>query len=157
MEMLHIKLWRIIKELSISRAFIIICTVVYCDLYYDNWRCHLKNKKNGEFNLFTCIIFSACQFLCYFFKNYTGCHVILKISYVYIYLKLELGTEKHIFLKWEFLPQWLWKPHCTPKYANRFQSYFSVGDSRIPVLFFTWHVFFLVSCYYKGFKKYESY
>ena len=62
--------------------------------------------KNGTFHLFNYVIFSACQFLHYFFKNYASCHVVFKISYIYIYFKLKLGTEKHIYLKWLFLSQW---------------------------------------------------
>ena len=100
----NIKLWRIIKELSVSRAFNIICILVYFGLYIMTinitwriirksciWSLHLRN-------------FFCLQVLHYCFKNVAGCNVIFKISY--IYLKLKLGTEKHIRLKWVFLPQW---------------------------------------------------
>ena len=106
----HIKLWRIIKEWSISWAFNSICILVYCVLYTMTiditWHYLKNNKKKIAFDLFTCIIFSACQFLHYFFKNDASCHVILQILYIYIYLKLKLRKEKHICLKWVFLPQW---------------------------------------------------
>ena len=77
-------------------------TTLLWPVYYDNWRCYLKNnKKNGAFDLFTCVIFSDCLFLRYFFKKYVGRHVIYLILYIYIKLKLE--TAKHICLKWVFL------------------------------------------------------
>ena len=106
----HIKLWITIKESSISWALNIIFILVYCDLYTMtiNWHCYLKNnKKNGEFDLFTCAIFSDCQFLRYFFKKYVVRHVIFFKFYIYIYIKLKLRTEKHICLKSVFLPQWV--------------------------------------------------
>ena len=59
----------------------------------------LRIIKNGAFDLFTCIIFFDWQFLRYFFKKYVGRYVIFKILYTYIYIKLKLGTAKHICLK----------------------------------------------------------
>ena len=60
-------------------------TILLWPVNYVNWRCHLKNnKKNGAFDLFTCIIFSGSSLLRYFFKNYVHCHVIILILYIYI-------------------------------------------------------------------------
>ena len=79
----HIKLGIIIIESSVSVAFNIICILFYCGLY--TMAIHLKNnKKNGAFDLFTCVIFNGSQFLRYFFKNYAGCHVSIQILYIYI-------------------------------------------------------------------------
>ena len=85
-------------------------TSLLWSVYYDNWRYHLKNnKKNCAFDLlilFTCIIFSACQFLRYFFKNYAGCHINLQISDIYIYI-FKIRNRETYHLKWVFLPQWM--------------------------------------------------
>ena len=94
---------RVIRLASVQYYF---HTSLLWPVYYDNWRCYLKNnKKNGAFDLFNCVIFSDCQFLRYFFKKYSGRHIIFLI--LYIYIKLKLGTAKHICLKWVFLPQWV--------------------------------------------------
>ena len=100
----HIKLWRIIKESSVSTN--IICTCVYCGLYTMTidvvtgiiilkcciWSFHLRN--------FPClpVFVLFLQKLCELSRNSS--------NFIYIYLKLKLGTEKHIRLKWVFLPQW---------------------------------------------------
>ena len=88
----HIKLWRIIKKVvCLGSVQYYLHTILLWHVYYGNW-CHLKNnKKNGAFDLFTCIIFSACQFLHYFFKKYAGCQVIL--SFIYIYIR---NTEMYL-------------------------------------------------------------
>ena len=106
----QIKLWIIIKESSISRAFNIICILVYCGLYtmtidiviwrilkkWCIWSLHLSN--------FLCLsVFCIFPYkLCPLSHNF--------FYFIYSYLKLKLGTEKHIWLKWVFLPQWL--PVC---------------------------------------------
>ena len=100
----HIKLWRIIKVSSVSRAFNIIWIQFYCGLYtmaidVVTWRII---KKWCIWSLH--VNFSGSSLLRYFFKNYERCHAIILISY--IYPKLKLGTEKCICLKWVFLPQW---------------------------------------------------
>ena len=90
----HIKLWRIIKELSISRAFNIICILVYCGLYtmtidIVTWRI-IKIWCIWSLNLsnFLCLPVFAL-----FLKNYGGHHVILKISYIYIF-KIEIRNKE---------------------------------------------------------------
>ena len=50
-----------------------------------------NNKKNGAFDLFTCVIFSDCQFLRYFFEKYVGRHEIFKILYIY---KIEIRNSE---------------------------------------------------------------
>ena len=89
-------------------------TILLWYVYYVNWCCHLKNnKKKGAFDLFTCVIFSGYQLAnyCIFFQklrqlsqNYS--------NFIYIFLKLKLGTPKCICLKWVFLSKWIinWPP-----------------------------------------------
>ena len=101
----HIKLWIKIKELSVSQAFNIICILVYCILYTMTidvtlriikklciWSLHLRN--------FLCLPVFAIfpQKL----RRLSG----TSSNIIYTYLKLKLGTEKHIRLKWVILPQW---------------------------------------------------
>ena len=102
----NIKLWIIIKESSVSRAFNIICILVYCGLYTTTidvvtwkiffkwciWSLHLHN--------FLCLPVFALflQKLCRLLRNSS--------NFIYTYLKLKLGTEKHICMKQVFLPQW---------------------------------------------------
>ena len=67
---------RVVRLVSVQYYFIL----VYCGLYtmtidVVTWRI----IKNGAFDLFTCVIFSDCQFLRYFFKKYVGHHVIFYI------------------------------------------------------------------------------
>ena len=93
----HIKLWRIIK---VKCAFNIICIFFFLQpVYYGNKCFHLKNNnKKDAFVLFTCVIFSDCQLV----------HVLWKLHRLgrnysnFIYIKLKLGTEKYIHLKWVF-------------------------------------------------------
>ena len=102
----HIKLWIIIKESSVSHAFNIICILIYCGLYrmtiavviwriikkWCIWSLHLHN--------FLCL-----TVFCIF--PYKLCPLSLNFfNFIYSYLKLKLGREKHIRLKWVFLPQW---------------------------------------------------
>ena len=105
LEMLHIKLWRIIKESSILRAFNLNCILVYCGLYtmtidvvtwriikkWCIWSLHLLNF------LFLPVFALFLQKLRRLSLNFS--------NFIYMYLKLKLGTEKHIRLKWVFLPQ----------------------------------------------------
>ena len=105
--MLHIKLWRIIKALSVLRAFNIICILFYCGLYtmaidVVTWRII---KKWCIWSLDFCnflwlpVFALFLQKLCRLSRNYS--------NFMCIYLKLKLITEKHIHLKWVFLPQWI--------------------------------------------------
>ena len=102
----HIKLRRIIKESSVWRAFNIICIIFfYCDLYtmaidvtwriikkWCIWSLHVRN--------FLCLPVFALflQKIRRMSRN--------SLNFIYIYLKLKLGTLKCICLKWVFLPQW---------------------------------------------------
>ena len=62
-------------------------------VYYDNRHCYLKNnKKNGAFDLFTCIIFSDCQFLRYFFKKFGLSHNFI-LFYIHMY-KIEIRNSE---------------------------------------------------------------
>ena len=92
----HIKLWRVMKASSIWQTFNIICILFYCGLYtmaidVVTWRI----IKNGAFDLFSCVIFSACQFFAFFLQKF--CRLSYNFSnFIYIYIfKLKLGTEKH--------------------------------------------------------------
>ena len=103
----YIKLWRIIKVSSISRAFNIICILFYCGLYtmaidvvtwriikkWCVWCLHLRNFLWLPVNVL--FLWKLCRLS----RNY-------KI-FIYIYLKLKLGTAKCICLQWVFLPQWV--------------------------------------------------
>ena len=90
----------------VSRAFNIICILVYCGLYtmtidvvtwriikkWCIWSLHLRN--------FLCLpVFCVFPY---------KLHPLLcnSLNFIYSYLKFKLGTEKHIRLKWVFLPQW---------------------------------------------------
>ena len=90
----HIKLW-IIKELSISWAFNIICILVYCGLYtmtidIVTWRI-IKKWCIWSLHLcdFLCLPIFALflQKLCQLLRNSS--------NFIYIYLKWKLGTEKY--------------------------------------------------------------
>ena len=107
----HIKLWIIIKESSIWQAFNIICILFYWGLHtmaidvvtwkkkkWCIWSLHLRN--------FLCLPVFALflQKLCLLSCNSS--------NFINIYLKFKLGTEKHICLKWVFLPQWTFMSTC---------------------------------------------
>ena len=99
----HIKLW-IIRVLSVSRAFNIICILFYYGLYtmaidVATWIIIKKIVHLISSVTYFSLVASYCAIfwkLCRLSQNYS--------NFIYIYLKL--GTEKHIHLKWVFLPQW---------------------------------------------------
>ena len=73
-------------------------------VYYDNWRRTRRIiKKRCIWSLhlrnFLClsVFASFLQKICGSSRN---------VFKFYIYIKLKLGTAKHIYLKWVFLPQW---------------------------------------------------
>ena len=75
-------------------------------VYYGNQCFHLKNNnKKGVFFLFTCGIFSVWQ-LVHFSVKIMSIATNSQIIYIYMYIKLKLGTPKYICLKWVFLPHW---------------------------------------------------
>ena len=51
-------------------------------------------KKNGAFDLCTCITFSGCPLLRYFFMNYAGCHVIIQILYIIRICKIAISNRE---------------------------------------------------------------
>ena len=93
----HIKLWI---------AFNIIFILVYCGLYTMTidvvtwriikklciWSLHLRN-------------FLWLSVFALFLQKICGSSRIF-FNFIYKYIKLKLGTAKHICLKWVFLPQW---------------------------------------------------
>ena len=104
----HIKLWIIIKVLSVSRAFNIIWMLFYCGLYtmaidVVTWRII---KKWCIWSLNFCNFFCLPVFALFLQKIRWLSHNSLNFIYIYIYLKLKLGTPKCICLKWVFLRQW---------------------------------------------------
>ena len=101
----HIKLWITIKESSVSRAFNIIFILVYCGMY------------TMTIDVVTWRIINKCCIWSLHFRNFLWLTVfalfLQKIHWLlrnflilYIYIKLKLGTAKHICLKWVVLPQW---------------------------------------------------
>ena len=93
-------------------ALNIICILVYCGLYtmtidvvtwriikkWCIWSLHLLN-------LLCLPVFALfLQKLCRLSRHSS--------NFLYTYLKLKLGTEKHICLKWVFLPQWFGGTHA---------------------------------------------
>ena len=103
----HIKLWIAIKELSVSRVFNIIYKLVYCGLYTMTinivTRRRIKNWCIWSLHLRHFLWLSV--FALFLQKIGGSSHNFF--NFLYIYIKLKLRTEKHICLKWMFLPQWV--------------------------------------------------
>ena len=75
-----------------------------CILYPSNWCCHLKNNnEKNAFDLFSCNFFSGCPLLHNVYKNMPVDMQMFK-NFIYIFIKFEIGTEKHIPLMWVFFP-----------------------------------------------------
>ena len=92
----HIKLWRLIKVSSASRAFNIICILFYCGMYIMaidvvTWRI----IKKGAFDLFTCVIFSGCQLAHYCIISSKVTPVVTQLFKFHIYIfKIEIRNTK---------------------------------------------------------------
>ena len=88
-------------------------TILLWPVYYGNWLCHLKNNKKKWCiwslhlrNFLHLPVFALfLQKLRRLSRNSS--------NFIYIYLKLKLGIEKHICLKWMFLPQWISPELCS--------------------------------------------
>ena len=99
------------RVVRLARIQYSLATSLLWPVYYDNWRCHLKNNKKWcnwslHFRNFLCLpVFSI-----FLYKLRLLSHNFF--NFIYSYLKLKLGTEKHICLKWVFLPQWSDRGHC---------------------------------------------
>ena len=105
----------------------------------DNWDCHLKNnKKNGAFDLFSCVIFSACQFLRYFQKlHQLSCN---SSNFLYIYIfKFDIRCRK------TYLPEVSVSSIMASHYlCNSFFNCFSFFLQGCPFFFSVSYVVFIL-------------
>ena len=80
-------------------------TILLWPVYFGNW-CHFKiNKKWCIWSLHMRNFLWLPVFELFLQKLHRSSHNYS--NFICIYLKLRFGTEKHICLKWVFLPQWL--------------------------------------------------
>ena len=128
----YIKLWRIIK---FSRAFNIFWILFYCGLYtmaidIVTWRTIKKwciwSLRLRNF-LWLPVIALFLRKLRQLSHNY--------LNFIYIFLKLIIGTEKCIRPKWVFLPQWQWtRLLISPGDHVALQWHHSLSDVTVAVI-----------------------
>ena len=121
-------------------------TILFWSVYYGNWCHHLKNNKKWYIwslhlhnFLWLPIIALFLRKLRPLSRNYS--------NFIYIFLKLKLGTEKYILPEVSvsstiYLGRWPWPFHGPDLlYIIRGNSLFSqaVGDTSFPLWFPVWH------------------